>query len=97
MIIDNATEEQARGPAYLCNEAALAHQPVTSAQDVLDALHNVQSARGRLNKAERTLIDLARRHGISWPRIGHALGVNAAQAAQQHREQLGSRGPKPKD
>src|SRR5579875_2274987 len=72
-------------------------------QDVLNVLHQMRSARDRLDDTERTLIDLARHHGVTWPRIARALGVGTAQAAQQRRRRLGGsrgaeypgRGPKP--
>jgi len=65
------------------------HAGPASARDVLDALHQVTGERERLDRAERELIDMARRHGVTWSRIGRALGVGTAQAAQQRRKRLG--------
>lgn len=65
------------------------HVEPASACDVLDALHQVIGERERLNRTERELIDMARRHGVTWSMIGRALGVGTAQAAQQRRKRLG--------
>lgn len=64
-------------------------EPPVSAQDVLDALYQVKAERGRLDSAERALIDMARRRGTTWLKISRALGVGTAQAAQQRRKRLG--------
>lgn len=64
-------------------------EPLVSMQEVLDALHKVRGQRDRLDDAERALIDMARRHGVTWPRIARALGAGSAQAAQQRRKLLG--------
>jgi hypothetical protein len=66
-------------------------EPPVSAQDVLDALYQLKVERDRLDHAERALIDMARRHGITWLKISHALDVGTAQAAQQRRKRLGDR------
>ena len=65
------------------------HVEPASTCDVLDALHQVIGERERLDRAERELIDMARRHGVTWSKIGRALGVGTAQAAQQRRKRLG--------
>lgn len=65
------------------------HVEPASACDVLHALHQVIDERERLDCTERELIDMARRHGVTWSRIGRALGVGTAQAAQQRRKRLG--------
>lgn len=61
-----------------------------STRDLLDALRQVMDQRDRLDRAERALIDMARRRGITWSRIGRALGAGTAQAAQQRRKRLGA-------
>jgi DNA-binding CsgD family transcriptional regulator len=65
------------------------HAEPASACDVLAALHQVIGERERLDRTERELIDMARRHGVTWSKIGGALGVGTAQAAQQRRKRLG--------
>jgi hypothetical protein len=60
-----------------------------TACDVLDALRQVTGEREQLDRAERELIGMARRHGVTWSKIGRALGVGTAQAAQQRRKRLG--------
>jgi hypothetical protein len=64
-------------------------EPSVSAQDVLDALGQVKAGHEQLDRAERALVDMARRRGITWLKISRALGVGTAQAAQQRRKRLG--------
>lgn len=59
-----------------------------STRDVLGALRQLPGERGQLDHAERALIDIARRHGVTWAEIGRALGLGSAQAAQQRRKRL---------
>lgn len=65
-------------------------EPPVSGQDALDALYQVRFQRARLEHAERELIDIARRHGITWLKISGILGLGSAQAAQQRRKRLGA-------
>ena len=82
---DGATMGQA--PAW--HGYPVRDEPPVSAQDVLDALYQLKIERDRLDHAERALIDMARRRGITWLKISHALDVGTAQAAQQRRKRLG--------
>ena len=59
-----------------------------SAHDALGVLRQLHGERGQLDRAERALIDIARRHGVTWTEIGQALGLRSAQAAQQRRKRL---------
>lgn len=59
-----------------------------STQAALDALRQLAAERDGLDGVERALIDIARHHGASWARIGSALGMRSAQAAQQRRKRL---------
>jgi len=68
--------------------AAIDQAGPASARDVLGALCQVTKERARLDRAERALIDTARHHGVTWAKIGRALGMRSAQAAQQRRKRL---------
>jgi DNA-binding CsgD family transcriptional regulator len=82
---DGATTDQAQ----TWRDYPVRDEPSVPAQDVLDALYQVKVERDRLDRAERALIDMARRRGFTWLKISRALGVGTAQAAQQRRKRLG--------
>jgi hypothetical protein len=54
----------------------------------LSELRAVPAARARLDAAELTLIDRARRDGATWGDIAAALGLSSRQAAEQRRLRL---------
>ena len=78
------TPGQAFHPVTVSNQA-----DSLSTRDVLDALRHVRRERGRLDHAERALIDIVRRRGVAWAEVGQALGLRSPQAAQQRRKRLG--------
>lgn len=51
-------------------------------EDLVAALTLSAHAHAELDANEAALIDIARRLGLSWSRIGFALGLGSAQAAQ---------------
>lgn len=61
--------------------------PLT-AEDITDALALSAYATYDRLKAERNLIDMARRRGVSWPRIARALALPDGRAAQRHHQLL---------
>lgn len=52
-------------------------------EDVIAALTLSAHAEAELDATEAALIDIARGLGLSWARIGFALGLGSAQAAQK--------------
>ncbi|MEV4672811.1 hypothetical protein AB0K34_14235 [Actinomadura sp. NPDC049382] len=61
--------------------------PLT-AEDITDALALSAYATYDRLKAERNLIDMARRRGVSWLRIARALALPDGRAAQRHHQML---------
>lgn len=58
--------------------------------DIIAALTLSAHADAELDANEATLIDIARRLGLSWSRIGFALGLGSAQAAQKRYARVSS-------
>ncbi|WP_461024590.1 hypothetical protein [Thalassiella azotivora] len=56
--------------------------------DVLAGLRLLSAARQELDGTEAGLLFLARARGITWARIGEALGLRSSQAAQQRLDRL---------
>src|SRR5689334_20854021 len=54
----------------------------------LAELREIRARRAELDAAELSLIDQARRAGITWPAIAEALGLASRQAAEQRRQRL---------
>lgn len=68
--------------------------PVPTEQDLLDALSLIRAAHRDIDHDERLLIQYARAAGITWERIGSALGYSergARQGAQGRAKKLGVR------
>lgn len=59
-------------------------------EDVIAALTLSAHADAELDATEAALIDIARRLGLSWARIGFALGLGSAQAAQKRYARVSS-------
>ncbi|WP_203567174.1 hypothetical protein [Aestuariimicrobium ganziense] len=59
-------------------------------EDVIAALTLSAHADAELDATEAALIELARRLGLSWARIGFALGLGSAQAAQKRYARVSS-------
>lgn len=58
--------------------------------DMIAALTLCAHADAELDANEAALIDIARRLGLSWGRIGFALGLGSAQAAQKRYARVSS-------
>jgi hypothetical protein len=61
--------------------------PLT-AEDITDALALSACATYDRLRAERNLIDMARRRGVSWQRIAGSLALSDGRAAQRHHQML---------
>lgn len=61
--------------------------PLTT-EDITDALALSACATYDRLRAERNLIDMARRRRVSWPRIARALALPDGRAAQRHHQLL---------
>ena len=59
-------------------------------EDMVAALTLSAHAHADLDANEAALIDIARRLGLSWSRIGFALGLGSAQAAQKRYARVSS-------
>lgn len=62
-----------------------------TSDDVEAGLTLVRAARAEIDQIETAILFLARAQGMSWGRIGRALGLGSAQAALQRSDRLSSR------
>ena len=58
---------------------------------VLPVLRYIRAQRSSLDRREYAFVQSARALGVTWKRIGEALGLDSPQAAQQRYERLGKR------
>jgi len=58
---------------------------------LLAALTLLPAARAEVDQIEASVLFAARSHGLSWPRISHAMGLASAQAAQQRFDRVTGR------
>lgn len=73
-------------------QALLEGEDPVDVDDVVAALTLSAQADAELDATEAALIDIARGLGLSWARIGFALGLGSAQAAQKRYARVSSRG-----
>jgi hypothetical protein len=73
-------------------DAAIRHDEPATAEDVLGGLTLYRRYRLEMENDERSLIDMARRRGISWAEIARRLGLPNGAAAQRRLRQLDDEG-----
>ncbi len=72
------------------SQELVAGEDPVDVEDVIAALTLTAHADAELDATEAALIDIARQLGLSWARIGFALGLGSAQAAQKRYARVSS-------